>query len=54
MCTVLFPINKKIEKEREREREREREDTEQKHNAEVGAFLTILEEQLKIFVLIKP
>ena len=52
MCTVLFPINKKIEKETERERERE--DTEQKHNAEVGAFLTILEEQLKIFVLIKP
>ena len=44
-----FQLIKRLKK-----REREREDTEQKHNAEVGAFLTILEEQLKIFVLIKP
>jgi len=45
-----FQLNKKIEKKK---RERE-EDTVQKHNEEVGSFLTILEEQLKIFVLIKP
>lgn len=44
-----FQLNKMMEKKKERE-----EDTEQKHNAEVGAFLTILEEQLKIFVLVKP